>query len=60
MSFIIFFIIVFIFMLVDNKVVNDDIKECSKIKWTKEMRHWNMLLQGSCLYRKRLRQVCGL
>lgn len=36
MSFIIFFIIVFIFMLLDNKVVNDDIKECSKIKWTKE------------------------
>lgn len=24
------------------------------------MRHWNMLLQGSCLYRKRLRQVCVL
>ena len=36
MSFIIFFIIVFIFMLLDNKVVNDDIKECSKIKWTKD------------------------
>lgn len=35
MSFIIFFTIVFIFMLLDNKVVNDDIKECSKIKWTK-------------------------
>ena len=36
MSFIIFFIVVFIFMLLDNKVVNDDIKECSKIKWTKD------------------------
>jgi hypothetical protein len=23
-------------MVLDNKVVNDDIKECSKIKWTKE------------------------
>ena len=36
MSLIIFFIIVFIFMVLDNKVVNDDIKECSKIKWTKD------------------------
>jgi Ni,Fe-hydrogenase I cytochrome b subunit len=36
MSLIIFFIIVFIYMALDNKVINDDIKECSKIKWTKE------------------------
>jgi hypothetical protein len=36
MSLIIFFIIVLIFMVLDNKVVNDDIKECSKIKWTKD------------------------
>jgi hypothetical protein len=36
MSLIIFFIIVFIFMVLDNNVVNDDIKECSKIKWTKD------------------------
>ena len=36
MSLIIFFIIVLIYMVLDNKVVNDDIKECSKIKWTKD------------------------
>ena len=36
MSLIIFFIVVFIFMVLDNKVVNDDIKACSKIKWTKD------------------------
>ena len=36
MSLIIFFIIVFIFMVLDNKFVNDDIKESSKIKWTKD------------------------
>ena len=23
-------------LVLDNKVVNDDIKECSKIKWTKD------------------------
>jgi hypothetical protein len=34
MSIIIFFTIVFIYIILDDKMVNDEKKECSKIKWT--------------------------
>jgi hypothetical protein len=36
MSIIIFFIIILVYMVLDDKVTNDDIKSSSQIKWTKE------------------------
>ncbi len=36
MSIIIFFIIILVYMVLDDKVTNDDIKSISQIKWTKE------------------------
>jgi hypothetical protein len=36
MSLIIFFIIVLIYMVLDDKVTNDEIKSNSQIPWTKE------------------------
>ena len=33
---VIFFMIVIAYMILDNKMINDDIKESSKIKWTKK------------------------